>query len=127
LGAAIALAMVAASPASAWPFQPDWVSALKRIETTAGPNAYDRMRKCRLRFDRQRSWIEDAQLTQKRGKPGDRVLQVTFEAPKKPGNKSRQRDIIAQWYLPKSGEPTPWGEWADQIQHADQIMWLPCR
>jgi len=55
------------------------------------------------------------------------VLQVTFEAPKKPGDKSRQRDIIAQWYVPKSGAPTPWGQWADEIQNADQVMWLNCK
>jgi hypothetical protein len=127
LGAAIALSMVVAGPASAWPWQTDWVMALKQIHTVAGPNAYDRMRACRLRIDPHMSWVEDAQLTRKRGKPGDLFVQVTFEAPKIPGNKHRQRDIIAQWYLPKSGEPTPEGQWADQIQNADQVMWLNCR
>jgi hypothetical protein len=127
LGAAIALAMVVAGPASAWPWQTDWVSALKRIHTVDGPNAYDRMRACGLRIDRHLSFVADAQLTRKRGKPGDLVVQVAFEAPKIPGDKHRQRDLIAEWYLPKSGEPAPWNQWADQIQNADQVMWLHCQ
>jgi hypothetical protein len=127
-GAAIALVVTAAGPASAtdWPWQPAWVTGLKRIHTSAGLDAYQRMRTCRLRIDRHESWVTDAMLRFKRGKPGDLVLQVTFEAPKKPGNKSRMRDIVAQWYLPKGGQPTPWGEWADSIQNADQVMWLHC-
>lgn len=128
LGAAIALATVLAGPASAWPWQSDWVSTLKRIHTVAGANAFERMKACHLRIDRQKSWIEDAQLTPAKGKakPGDRVLQVTFEAPKIPGRKNRMRDIIAQWYIPKSDEPTPWGRWADEIQNSGQIEWLHC-
>ena len=134
VGAAITLAMVVAmvgaSPASAWP-QSDWdrvVSTLKRIHTVAGANAFNRMRACRLRFDRQRSWVEDAQLTPSKGraKPGDLLIQVTFEAPKMPGRKTRMRDIIAQWYIPKSDAPTPWGRWADEIQNSDQVEWLHC-
>jgi len=128
LGAAIALVMVVAGPASAWPWQSDWVSTLKRVHTVTGANAFERMRACRLRFDPKRSWVEEAQLTPAKGKakPGDRVLQVTFEAPKIPGRKNRMRDIIAQWYIPKSDEPTPWGRWADEIQNSDKVEWLHC-
>jgi hypothetical protein len=133
LGAAIVLALAVAGPASAWP-QMDWpqtnwgrvVSTLKQIPAAGGENAFGRMKACRLKFDRTRSWIEDAQLTQKRGKPGDRLLQVTFEAPKMPGRKTRMSNLIAQWYIPKGGQPTPWGPWADKIQNADQVMWLHC-
>jgi hypothetical protein len=134
LGAAIALVLVVAGPASAWP-QSDWgrvVSTLKRIHTVAGANAFQRMTACHLRFDRRLSWVEDAQLAppqrtpQIKGKPGDLFLQVTFEAPKAPGRKTPVKDIIAQWYIPKSDAPTPWGRWADELQNSDRVEWLPC-
>jgi hypothetical protein len=128
LGVAIALAVVVAGPASAWPSS-DWsraVSTLKRIHTVVGANAYDRMRACRVRFDRRRSWVEDAQLTSTKGKPGDLVLQVAFDGPKMRGHKTRVKDIIAQWYIAKSGLPTPWGLWADKIQNGDEVMGLHC-
>jgi hypothetical protein len=129
LGAALALAMVVAGPASA----SDWgrvVSLLKRVHTVAGANAFKRMQACHVRFDHHESWVIDAQLTPAKGraKPGDLFVQVTFEAPKKPGDKSRMRDIVAQWYIPKSksDEPTPYNPWAGEIQNSDQVEWLPC-
>ena len=123
--------MAVAAPASAWPLPSDWdrvVSTLKRIHTVAGANAFARMKACRLRFDRTQSWVEDAQLRPSKGryKPGDLFVQVTFEAPKMPGRKNRMRDIIAQWYIPKSDTPRPSGRWADEIQNSDQVEWLHC-
>lgn len=133
VSAAVAVTMALAGPASAMPALPwsNWgrtVSQLKRIPTVAGADAFDRMNACRLRFDHVGSWVEDAQLRTKKAKPGDLVLQVTFAAPHMPGPKKNKwkKDIIAQWYIPKSGAPIPWGDWADKIQNSDQVMWLHC-
>lgn len=130
---ALALAVAMAGPVSAQPAMPwsGWgrtVSMLKKIPTAAGPDAFDRMKACRLRFQPTQSWVDDAQLRTKRGKPGDLILQVTFAAPDMPGRKQHKwkKDIVAQWYIPKSGKPTPWGAWADKIQNSDQVMWLHC-
>ena len=107
-------------------------AALNRIRTVTGETVFTRINNCRLRLDRDASWVDVAPIANPQigARVGDLIIQIVFDAPPIPGNDPKlYHDLGARW-LVRDGKPTPNGGWADWLQNKPAPIgsssWLNC-
>jgi hypothetical protein len=107
-------------------------SELSRIPSASGDSVHNRIKRCRIKIQRDGSFIEKliAPLSQFDAAVGDTILQIIIDTPPFPGrDPSLSKDLTARWII-RNGSAEPNSGWARTLQNSPppigSAVWMNC-